>query len=466
MTEIPWVRPKSTHGIRFAKLEGVETLAQALKFAHTMTARGVRITGLLIGLLVLPVLVAAQDGTSLTTEDCLACHADESVTRADGRPVSVSAEAFAASVHGVLACSDCHADLASTELPHVEKAVPVTCALCHEEAVSKYEAGIHAQARAADALSPAARCIDCHGVHDIRRSSDPDSRTHHLKLAATCARCHGDPEIIERGHIAIGDVAWLFEDSIHGQALSRAGLMVAPTCSDCHGNHDIVQRTDPSSRIHRTNVAATCGRCHEGIGRLYNAGVHAEAIERGNPKAPVCHDCHTAHGIQRAEVTGWRLDVIRECGTCHEESIKTYRDTFHGQVTALGYTRVAACADCHGAHDIQPKSNERSTINPTHLVQTCRKCHEGATESFVQYGPHADKHDRERTPWLFYASKLMSGLLIGVFSFFGVHTILWTSRSAALPRRNGSARRPADDESTTTPPSRADRKDDDGTGNA
>ena len=90
----------------------------------------------------------------------------------------------------------------------------------------------------------------------------------------------------------------------------------------------------------------------------------------------------------------------------------------------------------------------------------------GATESFVQYGPHADKHDRERTPWLFYASKLMSGLLIGVFSFFGVHTILWTSRSAALPRRNGSARRPADDESTTTPPSRADRKDDDGTGNA
>jgi hypothetical protein len=233
-----------------------------MEVALAMTARGVRIMGPLLGLMVLPVLAAAQTGPSLTTEDCLACHADESLARTDGRSVGVSADAFAASVHGGFSCTDCHVDLATAELPHAETAAPVACAACHEESVAKYESGIHAEARAADATSPAARCIDCHGMHDIRASSDPDSRTYHLKLAATCERCHGDPTIIEQGHIEIGDVAALFEDSIHGRALSRSGLMVAPTCNDCHGSHDIVKRTNPASRIYRTNVAGTCARCH------------------------------------------------------------------------------------------------------------------------------------------------------------------------------------------------------------
>jgi hypothetical protein len=193
--------------------------------------------------------------------------------------------------------------------------------------------------------------------------------------------------------------------------------------------------------------------------------VHAEAMQRGNPKAPACPDCHTAHGIQRAEVTGWRLDVIRECGTCHEESIKTYRDTFHGQVTALGYTRVAACADCHRAHDIQSKADERSAISPARLVQTCGQCHDAANENFVQFDPHADKHNKERNPWLFFASKFMSALLIGVFSFFGVHTLLWASRSAAIRRPDAPASG-GNGESRTGPPPGPDRKDDHGTGNA
>jgi hypothetical protein len=35
------------------------------------------------------------------------------------------------------------------------------------------------------------------------------------------------------------------------------------------------------------------------------------------------------------------LDIVKECGTCHEDLFRTYRDTYHGQVTSLGFTRTA-----------------------------------------------------------------------------------------------------------------------------
>ena len=47
---------------------------------------------------------------------------------------------------------------------------------------------VHAQARRSSPQSVAATCTDCHGTHDIRPSSDPDSRTNHFNLPATCGR--------------------------------------------------------------------------------------------------------------------------------------------------------------------------------------------------------------------------------------------------------------------------------------
>jgi hypothetical protein len=367
-----------------------------------------------------------------TNDDCLACHGDASAKAADNRSIAVLPEKFGASVHGQagVTCVDCHADLAkATDFPHAEKLAAVACATCHPDPAAKYDVSVHAEARRASAQSVAAACKDCHGTHEIRTSKDPDSLTYHLNLPTTCARCHGDADIIKRGRIAIGNVATLFHDSIHGQALSKSGLMVAPDCTACHEAHDIKRKTDPSSTVYRTNVPATCGKCHEGVQRLFRAGVHGDALGKGNPMAPVCVNCHTAHQIQRAENSSWKMQVLRECGTCHPESIRTFRDTFHGQVTQLGFMRVAACADCHGAHDIFPKRDARSTVSSARIVATCRKCHAGSNESFARYDPHADKHRRDRNPMLFYAAKFMEALLIGVFAFFGIHTALWASRS-------------------------------------
>jgi hypothetical protein len=381
-----------------------------------------------------------------TSDDCLMCHGESDAKRADGRPVFVPATGFAASVHGQagFSCVDCHADLATAELPHAEKVAPVDCATCHAGPVATYQTGVHAEARRA-ANAAAATCTDCHGTHDIRPSKDPDSPTYHLNLPRTCGRCHGNPEIIRQGKIAIGNVYAQFQDSIHGRALSRAGLLVAPNCSDCHGAHDIKRRINPESHVFRTVVPATCGKCHQGVERLYMGGIHGTSLAKGNPLVPECATCHSAHQIQRVESESWRLQVIRECGTCHVESIRTYRDTLHGQVTSLGFVRVAKCADCHGAHDILPQSDPGSRVAPARLVSTCQKCHPAATLSFARYDPHADRHNRQRNPFLFLAARFMDTLLIGVFAFFSLHTALWFSRTAK-PRLPGARKPP-------TPPS-------------
>jgi len=416
-----------------------------------------------------------------TSEDCLACHQDQGLERSapgPGRPASVFVDQahLQGSAHAALACVACHT---SATAPHEERLPRVGCAGCHDKARVMLGTGVHGSP-GAQARAPAPTCTTCHGTHAVRQMAslgievcatcharqvalyresihgrsrqqagseaatcrschgethqlltvkDPGAPTYHLNLPRTCAQCHADPELAKRYQIPVADVYKLYLDSIHGRALTRSGLLVAANCSDCHGAHEIRPRAEPASRVFRTTVPKTCGACHAGILAEYEESVHGQAVARGSEKAPVCIDCHTAHQIRRVEGAPWQLEVIRECGTCHEESLRTYRDTFHGKVTALGLARVAKCADCHGAHTIQPARDPRSTVSTAKIVATCGRCHPGATPAFAQFHPHADPHQKARFPQLYYAYRLMTGLLIGVFGFFGLHTLLWFPRS-------------------------------------
>lgn len=301
------------------------------------------------------------------------------------------------------------------------------CLACHADPDSKRENGTSIavnQSAFERSTHGALACVDCHGdLATVQEFPHPD------KLAkVSCAPCHG------------GEAA-KYHDSIHSWAKERAGLTAAaPACAECHGTHDIRGPADPAARVSRANIPATCGACHQGIVERYSRGVHGAALKAGNAKAPVCTDCHTAHAIERADNDAWRLAVTAECGTCHVESMRTYRDTFHGQVTTLGFVRVATCADCHGAHDIFPKADPRSKVSSAQRVTTCRQCHARANESFAQYDPHADRHDRARNPALYYAGRFMDGLLLAVFAFFGLHTALWFARGVRERRSNAQER--------------------------
>jgi len=378
--------------------------------------------------------VSAADGP--VNDDCLACHGEPGAVSAGGRSLTVAAEAFAASVHAGASCVDCHQDLSrQTEWPHPAKLARVSCAGCHEGAVAKYEAGIHAVTRHDRPGSLAATCVDCHGTHDIRPSTDRASRTHHLNLSGTCGRCHGNAEVIRREQIRSGNVLADYRDSIHGRAVAKSGLMVAPTCSDCHAAHDVTRLTSAASPVHRSNVAATCGKCHDGIRGQYDASIHGQRVATGAAAAPTCVDCHSAHRIARTDTAGFGLGVVDECGTCHVRQARTFRDTFHGKVTTLGFQRVAKCADCHSAHAIQGKDHPASPVAPANLMSTCGRCHGGAGVNFVKYDPHPDPTDYGRSPVLWWVNRFYTYLIGGMFAFFGAHSLAWAARASVERRR-------------------------------
>ena len=383
--------------------------------------------------------VAGFGAPAPANEVCLSCHSVPGLEKErQGKKVSltVDPQRFSQSVHAPLPCTACHSDI--SQVPHVAELKPVQCAQCHAQVAEVYGASVHGRAQL-NGDRDAAMCSDCHGRHDIMKAAHPQSKVYPLQLPYTCGACHGNPELAKKHNIPVANAYQLYMDSIHGRALAKSGLLVAAHCASCHGSHDIKPKNDRESKVYRARVPSTCGSCHAGVLADYVTSVHGRAVNAGSSGAPVCIDCHTAHEIRRVEGPAWQLEIVKECGTCHRQSLKTYRDTFHGQVTALGFTRVARCSDCHGSHQIRAVSDRQSSVSGANLVSTCRKCHPKANENFVRYSPHGDPTDKEKYPRLYYATLFMDALLIGVFVFFGLHAVLWLLRSSLESwRRRGS----------------------------
>jgi cytochrome b subunit of formate dehydrogenase len=392
----------------------------------------------------LPVLCASAADQN-PNSGCLECHGDQTLdkTNAAGKVISlyVDQAKLTASVHTSNACVNCHIDITAQ---HPDDNVPAKVANCigchnpqpsHEEAARQYATSIHGASRTMGA-SGAASCGDCHGSHAMLPVTNAASPVFKMNLPETCAKCHSNPGLTKAYEIRNPQAASQYLDSIHGRGLIKMGLIVAPSCNDCHGVHDIKPSVYPTSPINRTNIARTCGKCHLGIERTYDQSIHGQLLAKGDPRGPVCTDCHTAHQIENPEGNNFKAISDQRCGKCHQDRLAHYRETYHGKAMALGRPNVApevaACYDCHGYHDILPNSNPRSHLSKANIVGTCRKCHSRANASFTEYDPHADPLDRDHSPALHWTFVLMTSLLIGVFAFFGAHTLLWLVRSAYL----------------------------------
>ncbi len=379
-------------------------------------------------------------------EGCLICHQDARLAqRAAGasRGLVLDAVALKRSVHADLGCTDCHTQLADAQAdkPHKAKLGPPSCENCHEKATEVWKTSVHGQA-AAKGGKGMALCGDCHGAHDIIKVKDPASRVQKLQLPYTCAKCHRNPELAKQ-HGFRPDAANQYMESIHGKGLLKQGLVVAPSCSDCHGTHEIQRSKDPRSPVHHSKVPHTCGKCHLGVDKVYDQSVHGKLLAKKDPRGPVCIDCHTAHQIVVPEGGVFKLEADERCGKCHKDRLERYRETYHGKANALGQRRVAACYDCHGHHDVLPTSDPKSHLAGANKLATCQRCHPKATAKFTGYIAHADHTNKKDYPTLYWTYVLMTGLLLGVFGFFGLHTSLWFVRSLALFIRDPKAFREA-----------------------
>jgi cytochrome b subunit of formate dehydrogenase len=368
--------------------------------------------------------------------------------KAGPRPeLYVAENRLAGSTHGKVACVSCHPD--AKTLPHGQKMAPASCdTKCHPNQNAAYLHSSHAAA-AAQGNANAPRCASCHGGHDILPKADRQSKTFPLNVVTTCGNCH--EKHVDKSSDGMNGAVQVasYLESVHGKALLKAGLTVSATCADCHGAHDVRPSKEPESTVNRANVPATCGKCHVGVVEMYTKSVHGTLLAEGNKKAPVCSDCHTAHAISRADAPAFKKDIVAECGSCHDKPksgsrekaslYETYRASYHGQVTNLGSTRAARCSDCHGAHEIRRIDDPLSPLNAKNKVLTCQKCHAGADLKFAQFAPHADFRNSDRYPALHYVYLYFVIMMSASFGFFGLHCVLWFSRSVIDRIRKGKA---------------------------
>jgi len=369
----------------------------------------------------------------MSDRECMSCHADENLTMVrDGETISLYVDSVQVhnSMHHNTACAQCHTGASPAgHRPCATITNKVDCSICHAEVVETYATSTHG--KLADRGDPNAPvCRDCHGVHDVRGKRDPRSQTFPTNVPDLCGNCHreGSKAAVRytgTEHNILGN----YVQSIHGKGLLESGLVVTAMCTDCHTAHHVLPHDDPASSVNPDNVAETCAECHNGIYETFSQSIHSPQVSDSEEPLPVCSECHSAHTISRTDKEGFKLEIMNQCGRCHEEVTDTYFETFHGKVSKLGYTAAAKCYDCHGAHDVLPPYMPASRLSRDNIVETCGQCHEGSHRRFAGYLTHATHHDKDKYPILYYTFWFMTSLLIGTLAVASVHTLMWLPRS-------------------------------------
>ena len=123
------------------------------------------------------------------------------------------------------------------------------------------------------------------------------------------------------------------------------------------------------------------------------------------------------------------------------DRVKTFFESYHGLAAQNGSTRAANCASCHGVHKILPSSDPASTINTAHLVETCGKCHPGASENFAQGKIHvhvdaasADGGSNLGEVVNWWVRRIYLVMIFSVVGLMAVHNALIFGRKAAAAR--------------------------------
>ena len=255
----------------------------------------------------------------LTTVDCGSCHEKEAKQYA----TSIHGMSHAMGASGAATCTSCHGAHEIVPVNQIDSPVfklnlPQTCATCHSNksltdeyritnshAAAQYVDSIHGRALLQMGLIVAPSCNNCHGVHDIKRNVDKDSRTNHANIAKTCGQCH----------VGIEEI---YNQSVHGQLLAKHDPR-GPVCSDCHSAHEIEK---PVSTHFKSLSDQRCGRCHEDRLTHYRETYHGKAMALGRPNVASdvagCYDCHGHHDVFPVSDPRSRLSKEHILGTCQQ----------------------------------------------------------------------------------------------------------------------------------------------------
>ena len=225
---------------------------------------------------------------------CGSCHSNIATMQSAGLSTAPFSS-YEDSVHGkavnggsqtAAVCTDCHGEhdiltARDPASPIYKFNIPNTCAKCHETQSKQFAASIHGKAvDRGNWNSPV--CTDCHGIHGIKKHTDPNSSVSANNLSnVTCANCHEGVKLSNEFGVQ-GRRTSTYLASYHGMA-SKMGSTVAANCASCHTAHNILPSNDPNSSINHANLAKTCGQCHPGANDNFIKGkVHLDALQAGS----------------------------------------------------------------------------------------------------------------------------------------------------------------------------------------
>jgi hypothetical protein len=252
------------------------------------------------------------------------------------------------------------------------------CLACHADKRSAFVEGVHAER--------GIQCRDCHGgdptatmlpaAHRGGFTGSPGK----VATVALCGSCHSNPNKMRQYGLTTGQTAE-FRTSRHGILLLEKRDENAPTCTDCHDAHKILRPDDARSTVYPTNIAGTCGRCHEDKALMakyrlptdqvsqFNRSAHGVALLADqNFAAPTCLGCHGSHSALPPAT----MEIANVCSRCHVLVGTAFESGPHGKAARGG--KLAGCVGCHGNHD-----TERVPVDS--LAATCTKCHAAGTEA-------------------------------------------------------------------------------------
>ena len=293
----------------------------------------------ILWLFVLGIILSGYPGAEAADkENCLMCHKYPSLARVgeDGlvKNYHVNEHIFLNSLHGTVACRDCHTYI--KKFPHDPVTEKVNCAnnchikppfaeeyFSHGKIIEVFNSSIHAikpddsplmQASDPDCkychLNPLYkrvdektisygktldRCLNCHkrrGVseayrHIMHRLRHKTSRSSQ-EIVTLCAGCHDNVPLMKQLGLSgrALDAVQTYKESIHGK-MTSLGSTKAADCISCHASsliHDIYKPENPRSTINEKNLQATCKNCHKKINHYFvQIAVHPSIEAPHNP---------------------------------------------------------------------------------------------------------------------------------------------------------------------------------------
>lgn len=343
--------------------------------------------------------LAADGDLSEADQQCLKCHRfanlDKTLENGETLSLHVVGDEFAQSVHRVVGCAGCHADIdpdthwrpgkAIDSLRSYAISATETCRRCHADMFDQWESSIHAaMVRAGSPAAPI--CTDCHSPHAVIKDAA-------MQLGQLpCKNCHQE-------------IYTAYLGSMHAKALRRSDQSPAPLCANCHSAHN-VQPT-----VLGEGPTAACSGCHtdalEAHQRwLPNAALHFEVAS-----CPVCHSPTAERKVdlllvdsEDQAVRGERIGVPLLEASARSNGQGLDAETLWNLLQTFNREDAGSRTLLRGRLEVRTPAQAHQLADKSMALSDCETCHRAGSEAFqsvtitlagpdgrrVRYGADAD----------------------------------------------------------------------------